>query len=189
MQYGKLENGKLIIAPKNYITEDGATICNFTSSVDIMLEYGFKEVVRAEKDADKEYIITWEETETQLIEVATERQKTPEELEREAREREEQFNKEFFPTSLGYISRTVHMKDGSLASFLKDILSSLAVGFPVIAYDRPDFTIEKPDMIQYQHFGTVTEQFLSECRNQFAIDFYGYNPIAVQQQESEENDV
>ena len=85
---------------------------------------------------------------------------TPEEIkERE----EEQFNKDFFNTSLGYIRRNVTMKDGETKSFLTDSLPLLQVGIPVLTYTE--------DLEQTKVF--VTEQFINECKQQLLIDFYG----------------
>lgn len=91
-RYVKLkENNTLEFAPTNYTTENGVTIINFTSSPDIMLEYGFKKLVEAEKDPEHIYIITYKETAKQIkeeIEIDTEaetrrdEEKQKEEIER-----------------------------------------------------------------------------------------------------------
>ena len=85
--------------------------------------------------------------------------------EKEEEEKEkEQFKKDFFNTSLGYIRRKVHMKDGSIRDFLTDILPLLQVGVPIITYNI-DGT---------QNVGVpVTEEFIQECKQQLMIDFYG----------------
>ena len=85
------------------------------------------------------------------------------EAEKEEQKRQE-FLREFFPTSLGYVSRKVHMKDGSVKDFLTDILPLLQVDVPIITYNQ-DGT---------QNVGVlVTEQFIQECKQQLMIDFYG----------------
>ena len=43
--YGKLINGAIKYAPVNYLTEDNRMIFNFNTNVDVMKEYGFKEVI------------------------------------------------------------------------------------------------------------------------------------------------
>ena len=43
--YGKLINGAIKYAPVNYLTEDNKMIFNFNTNVDVMKEYGFKEVI------------------------------------------------------------------------------------------------------------------------------------------------
>ena len=43
--YGKLVNGAIKYAPVNYLTEDNKMIFNFNTNVDVMKEYGFKEVI------------------------------------------------------------------------------------------------------------------------------------------------
>ena len=77
---------------------------------------------------------------------------------------QEEFKKDFFNTSLGYVRRKVHMKDGSIKDFLTDILPLLQVDVPIITYNI-DGT---------QNVGVlVTEQFIDECKQQLLRDFYG----------------
>ena len=78
-------------------------------------------------------------------------------------EQEAEFNRQFFNTSLGYVRRSVTMKDGSRKDFLCDILPLLQVGVPVLTYTRE---LEQSKVL-------VTEQFLNECKQQLLIDFYG----------------
>ena len=81
-----------------------------------------------------------------------------------AEKQQEQFAKDFFNTSLGYVRRKVHMKDGSIKDFLTDILPLLQENVPIITYNL-DGT---------QNVGImVTEQFIQECKQQLMIDFYG----------------
>ena len=81
-----------------------------------------------------------------------------------AQKQQEQFLKDFFNTSLGYVSRKVHMKDGSIKDFLSDILPLLQADVPIITYNI-DGT---------QNVGVlVTSQFIEECKQQVLIDFYG----------------
>lgn len=82
--------------------------------------------------------------------------------EKQARE-DEEFNKAFFNTSLGYVRRTVTMKDGSTCKFLTDILPQLEPGVPVLTYTRQ---LEQSRV-------QSTEQFIQECKQQLFIDFYG----------------
>lgn len=79
-------------------------------------------------------------------------------------QRQERFRKEFFNTSLGWVSRKVHMKDGSIKDFLSDILPILEENAPIITYN-----IDGTQNIDVM----VTEQFLGECKKQVLIDFYG----------------
>lgn len=97
---------------------------------------------------------------------------------KQAQARQEQFNKAFFNTSLGYIRREVSMLDGTTKTFLTDMLPQLVVGFPILAYNKPDFT-QDVNMVDYQKQVIVTEQFLAECKNQLIIDFYGFNPMTI----------
>lgn len=81
-----------------------------------------------------------------------------------AQKQQEQFARDFFNTSLGYVSRKVHMKDGSVKDFLSDILPLLQVDVPIITYNL-DGT---------QNVGVlVTAQFIEECKQQVLLDFYG----------------
>lgn len=86
--------------------------------------------------------------------------KTPEEIERE---KQEQFEKEFFNTSLGYVRRKVSMKTGETKDFLADILPVLEVGVQILTYDK--------ELKQYKK--QVTEAFIGECKQQILKDFYG----------------
>ena len=84
------------------------------------------------------------------------------EEEKQARE-DAEFNRQFFNTTLGYVRRNVTMKDGSVKSFLTDILPMLVVGVPVLVYDR------ELNQTRVQ----VTEVFINECKQQLYKDFYG----------------
>lgn len=88
------------------------------------------------------------------------RAKTDKEKEAEA---DAEFNKQFFKTSLGYVRRSVTMKDGSTKDFLTDILPMLVVGVPILVYSR--------DLEQTRI--QVTESFINECKQQLFVDFYG----------------
>ena len=89
--------------------------------------------------------------------------------ERPKRLRKEQFEREFFNTSLGYVSRNVHMKNGEVWNFLKDILPNIIVGAEIITYEpNNDYT----ELNQFKG-KVVTEQFINECKQQLLVDFYG----------------
>lgn len=91
--------------------------------------------------------------------------------------RQQEFIKEFFLTSLGYIRRSVSMADGGKKDFLSDLLPVISMGVQagqevkVIAYTMPDFTEDVTDWTQYQHVETVTAQFIQECFLQLSNDF------------------
>lgn len=95
--------------------------------------------------------------------------------------RREEFLKEFFLTSLGYIRRSVSMADGNKKDFLSDLLPVISMGVQsgqavnIIAYDMPDFTEEVTDWQQYQHIESVTAQFIQECFLQLSNDFLPIN--------------
>ena len=99
-----------------------------------------------------------------------------------AQDRELKFHKAFFKTSLGYIRREVSMLDGTTKTFLTDMLPQLIVGFPILAYEEPDFT-KDVNVVDYQKQVMVTEEFLKECKDQLIIDFYGFNPMVTNGEE------
>lgn len=79
----------------------------------------------------------------------------------------EQFKKEFFNTSLGYVRRKVTMKDGTTKDFLTDIVPLLQVGVQIITYSLNGTELTQNTGV------TVTEQFINECKQQLFSDFYG----------------
>ena len=97
--------------------------------------------------------------------------------EKQAQEREEQFNKDFFNTSLGYVRRKVSMATGETKDFLSDLLPTISMGVQmgspvqIIAYDKPDFTQEITDWTVFQNVQTVTAGFVQECFLQLSNDF------------------
>ena len=101
---------------------------------------------------------------------------TEEYKEKQRKRQVEEFNKEFFNTSLGYIRRQVTMKDCSTKDFLSDLLPTITMALnmgqevKVIAYDMPDFEDIKP-IEEYQHSEIVTAQFVQECFMQLSADF------------------
>ena len=152
MRYAKLIKGNLYFAPKN---KDG--ICNYDLDVEHLIQYGYKEFIEAEKLDGYTYEITYLEDETQIVEVA-QVVKTPQEAQ------QEEFQREFFQTSLGYVRRKVSMQTGEIKDFLTDIVPRLRTGVPIITYNI-DGT-QNTNVI-------VTEQFINECDNQLLQDFYG----------------
>ena len=165
-KYGKLINGELFLAPAAYKTED-TTILNITSDEELLREYGFKEIIEAERP-EYPYILSYEESENAITEIIT--RDTEKEAE-QAAAAEAALRRQFFQTSLGYIKRTVTMKDGSQKDFLTGILPALkdkfekgvAVSILVYAQDGQQQSKE------------VTEQFFNECDNQLYYDFFGHN--------------
>lgn len=93
--------------------------------------------------------------------------------------KQEEFNKEFFLTSLGYIRRKVSMSTGETKDFLSDLLPVISMGIqsgqtvPIITYSLPDFTQEltKEYLESLQTVKNVTEQFVQECFLQLSNDF------------------
>ena len=103
----------------------------------------------------------------------------PDYEEMQANKRREQFNKDFFQTSLGYIRRKVSMKTGETKDFLTDLLPviSMAVNqqqpVQIITYKEPDFTKEITDWESLQEIKLATPVFIQECFNQVSTDFTG----------------
>ena len=82
----------------------------------------------------------------------------------------EQFESEFFETTLGWVKRKVRMQNNTIKDFLADILPLLQAGIPVLVYEKPDF-VEVVEPIQNKVI--VTEEFINECKQQVLKDFYG----------------
>lgn len=95
--------------------------------------------------------------------------------------RKAQFNKNFFPTSLGYIRRKVSMATGEIKDFLSDLLPTISMGvqmgnpIEIITYNKPDFTQEVTDWTSLQNAKTVTMEFVKECFIQLSNDFKPVN--------------
>lgn len=96
-------------------------------------------------------------------------------------EREREFNKAFFLTSLGYIRRSVTMADGSKKDFLSDLLPVISMGVQagthvnILTYDKPPFDKDIEDWTEYQHQVVVTPRFIQECFMQLSNDFLPIN--------------
>lgn len=101
--------------------------------------------------------------------------------EEQAQKREEQFNKDFFKTSLGYVRRKVSMATGETKDFLSDLLPTISMGVQmgqpvtIITYNKPDFTQEITDWTVFQNVQTVTAEFVQECFMQLSNDFKPVN--------------
>lgn len=99
----------------------------------------------------------------------------------QAQEREEQFNKDFFNTSLGYVRRKVSMATGETKDFLSDLLPTISMGvqmgqpITIITYNKPDFTQDITDWTVFQNVQTVTAEFVQECFMQLSNDFKPVN--------------
>ena len=93
--------------------------------------------------------------------------------------KQEEFNKEFFLTSLGYIRRKVSMSTGETKDFLSDLLPVISMGVqsgqtvPIITYSLPDFNQELTTeyLESLQTVKNVTAQFVQECFLQLSNDF------------------
>ena len=106
---------------------------------------------------------------------------TEEYKEKKRQEREQDFNKAFFNTSLGYVRRAVTMADGSHKDFLSDLLPVISMGVQagspvnILTYDKPPFDHDIEDWTEYQHQVVVTPQFIQECFMQLSNDFLPIN--------------
>ena len=91
--------------------------------------------------------------------------------------RQNEFETEFFITSLGWIRRKVTMKDGSVKDFISDLLPLIIEGLRlgiapnIITYREPDFTQEVTDWTIYQVKKEATQQFIQDCLLQISEDF------------------
>lgn len=105
----------------------------------------------------------------------------PEYEAKKAREREAEFNKAFFNTSLGYIRRSVTMANGGHKDFLSDLLPVISMGVQtgslvnILTYDKPPFDHDIEDWTEYQHQMVVTPKFIQECFMQLSNDFLPIN--------------
>ena len=96
-------------------------------------------------------------------------------------ERRSLFQKDFFPTSLGWVRRKVRMQDGSAKDFLSDLLLPIKAGLEmgqsveIIVYKEPNFENDLTEkyIISLQERKLVTPVFIQECLNQTVIDFAG----------------
>ena len=92
-------------------------------------------------------------------------------------QRQAEFHKRFFNTSLGYVRRKVNMATGEIKDFLSDLLPVIAEGLKLgrtinmITYSLPDFTKDISDLVEYQNFVSPNEQFVNECYDQLNNDF------------------
>lgn len=95
--------------------------------------------------------------------------------------RKEWFERSFFQTSLGWIRRSVTMKDGSKKDFLADLLLPIKAGLElgqeveIIVYREPNFYIDLTQayMETLQEHQNATMEFIAECLQQTIKDFKG----------------
>lgn len=91
--------------------------------------------------------------------------------------KQEQFEQDFFETSLGFIRRKVTMANGEIKDFLTDLLPSIAMGIQlnqtvkIICYNQPDFAQDTIDFEALQHIENATAAFVQECFVQLNNDF------------------
>ena len=174
-RYAKLIEGILEFAPKN---KD--SIINYNLDVDMMIADGYKLFVQAEIPVtNKRYHIEYVETIDTITETVVYDETQAEADAREAEQREANFKREFFNTSLGWIRRTVTMANGNQKDFLSDLFPAIMAATKagqtvnIIAYSEPDYTHDITDWTQYQSIVQPTAQFIQECLIQLGNDFTG----------------
>ena len=169
------------------------TIINFNLNEDLMREYGYKPLVPLGElpETNRMLHIGYEETENTVNEVVVYDETQRQADKREFNTRKEQFNREFFRTSLGYVRRKVHMNTGEIKDFLSDLLPTISLGVnigqqvTILTYDAPDFTQDVEDWTELQHSEAVTAQFIQECLLQLSNDFL---PAATTESEPEDEE-
>jgi len=123
----------------------------------------------------QEMIDKWKEDNRKVIFMDNEIIDNPNYEEEKQEEYERMWREDFFNTSLGWVRRKVMVQaTGETRDFLYDMKPNLSIGDPIITYEKPDF-VESFEPIQHRD-RVVTEQFLIECKQQIAIDFYGEIP-------------
>ncbi len=91
--------------------------------------------------------------------------------------RKQQFQNDFFLTSLGYIRRKVTMKNGEIKDFLSDLLPVISIGVSsqqtvnIITYAKPDFMSDMIDWTKLQSVKPATPEFVQECFLRLSDDF------------------
>ena len=175
--YAKLINNQIEFAPQN----KGAII-NYNTNIDLMVADGYKLFVEAKRpETNRKYHIEYDEEINKIKEVIIYDETQEEADAREAQRRENEFNTQFFNTSLGYIRRSVTMADGSKKDFLSDLMPTIKMGLEsgiavnILAYDKPPFNKDVEDWTKYQHQVVVTPQFIQECFVQLSNDFLPIN--------------
>lgn len=154
--------------------------CNDIQRADFIVEYNHNQNLRIEETEEAIYALEENEMmgEENGIQIPV---VNPAYLEQKASEREENFEREFFSTSLGWIRRKVNMKDGSIRDFLADLLLPIKAGLElgqkveIITYKTPDFTQEQTAeyIISLQERKEATAEFIQECLMQTVMDFGG----------------
>ena len=123
-RYVKLENGSLLYAPRNFTTEDGATIINFDKDVEIMLEHGYKEFVPANRDYSHEYIVSYDETPDTIVEILTIDEEAEQRREEERQRMEEERKAQWHMTRGDFFEgliRATGFGEAQLRSYLENM--------------------------------------------------------------------
>lgn len=145
--------------------ETGLCDVGLGTNADFYKSIGMQELDVKQSDIDNKWYLA------EKCPMKTEEEKT--------QAKREQFNKDFFLTSLGYIRRKVTMKTGETKDFLSDLLPVISMGVQsgqavtIIAYKEPDFTQDEVDWESLQEAKTVTAEFVQECFARLSSDFTG----------------
>ena len=91
------------------------------------------------------------------------------------------FERDFFETSLGWIRRTVDLKNGQKKDFLSDLLLQIKAGLElgqevqILTYKTPDFTclLNEEYLKTLQENKLATIDFVKECLFQTVKDWNG----------------
>lgn len=145
--------------------------------IEFIVKYNHKNGLRIEQGLDGS-LFALEEDEIMQNGVPAKNQNYETEI---AQERKDKFEKNFFNTSLGWIKRSVNMKDGSTKDFLSDLLLQIKAGMDmgqkveIISYAQPNFSNDLTEeyMLTLQQHKNATSGFIQECLARTVADFCG----------------
>ena len=134
--------------------EDGNPIMEIVTVEKLVPHMVEETIIDPETGEEKTIIVQGHHTET--------RTKIVERL--EIVDNPENFQRNFFQTSLGYVRRKPYVKGtGEYKDFLSDMLAGMEVGQQILLYNQNLEAQRVP----------VTEDFIQECVEQYERDFYG----------------
>lgn len=177
--YLNVENGKITSASNQ--RKDSATVKSYSVPETVYYDFlGHEEKYKLDKKTDTIIVDTEYEKNQAVI-------------------REEEFKKQFFETSLGWIRRYPTLADGTKDDFLNNDLPLFAIAlqngqqvYLPVAYKLPDFTNELTDdyMKGLQILNqTITAEFLAECLQIKLKDFTGVTEQSAEEATEESAEV
>ena len=148
--------------------------CSETDRLDFIVKYNHNKGLRIEEAEKAYFALEKNEIISGGIPVVDEDYES-----KVIQERKDNFEKEFFSTSLGWIRRSVTMCNGTRKNFLTDLLLPIKAGLEsgrevtILAYKTPDFTqdLTLDYMVSLQERKQATPEFIQECLNQLVKDF------------------